>query len=66
MRQELAKAMNSNRAARRALKQLLETAEPSRQLTAVLIAKAATALAEGMEALVEIESITRIKNETPD
>jgi len=62
MREQLARVRNSNCTARQALKQLLDTAEPSRQMTVALIAKAATALAEGMDALVEIDSIVRTNN----
>lgn len=59
-RQELQRAANANKAARQALRRMLED-DPSRQALALLIARAANALAENLEALRELE---RIADET--
>ncbi len=57
MRQEVTRARNANRLARRALQQLLDVQEPSRQMLAILIAKTANALAECQDALNEVQMI---------
>ncbi len=60
MRQEITRAMNANRTAREALRRVIDE-RPGPQALAMLIAKAASALAESLEALREIERI--INNE---
>lgn len=62
MRQEITRARNANRAARESLRRLMDD-QPGVQLQAVLIARAAGALAENLDAIGEIE---RIMNETPE
>ena len=57
-RQELARAINANREARRAIGRLLD-GEVTPRLLALYVAKAARALAENLDALREIEEITR-------
>jgi hypothetical protein len=55
-RQELTRAVNANKAAREALRRIVDE-RPGPQTLALLIAKAATALAENLEALREIEQV---------
>lgn len=57
-RQEVVRAMNANRAAREALRRLIDE-KPGPQTMAMLIAKAAQALGENLDALHEIEAIGR-------
>ena len=55
-RQELTRAMNANKAARAALRRMVDE-QPGPQTMALLIARAANALGDNLEALREIERI---------
>lgn len=57
-RQEVVRARNANRAAREALRRLLDE-RPGPQATAMLIAKAAQALGENLDAVHALEKIGR-------
>lgn len=57
-RQEVVRAVNANRAARDALRRLLDE-KPGPQAMAMLIARAAQALGENLDALRELEQIGR-------
>ena len=58
MRQEAQRAIEANRKAREALRKVLEN-ECGPRLTALYLAKAADRLGENLDALMEIERITR-------
>ena len=60
-RQELVRATNANRAARSALRRIVDD-QPGTQTMAMLIAKAANALAENLDAIGEIERILKETN----
>lgn len=53
----LVDAMNANRAARMALRRIIDE-RPGPQATAMLLAKAALCLVENLDALEQIEAIT--------
>lgn len=55
-RQEIIRAVNANKAARKALGQIIEE-KPGPQTLAMLIAKASAALGENLDAIREIEQI---------
>ena len=55
-RQELARAQQSNKLAREALRRIIDE-RPGPQLLALLLSKAALALGENLEALQELERI---------
>lgn len=57
-RQEVVRAQNANRTARDALRRLLDE-RPGTQATAMLIAKAAQALSENLDALHALDAIGR-------
>lgn len=57
-RQEVTRAVNANRLARTMLRRIVDDA-PGPQTMAVLLAKAANALGENLDALQEIERIAQ-------
>lgn len=63
-RQNLQRAVNSNKAARAALRRMIDEEMISRQVLAILVARAANSLAENLEALRDLEVI--VKNERPE
>ena len=57
-RQEVTRARNANRAARQALRRIIEET-PSPSLLALLVAKISAALGDNLDAIQEIESIAQ-------
>jgi hypothetical protein len=61
-RQEIVRAVNANRLARKHLRQVVDD-KPGPQTMAVLVAKIANALSENLDAIQEIERIAKaVKN----